>query len=675
MNTASRGIAIGALVVLVIAVVTVVVINRGDGESAGADTDATASPTADGTAEATPSGATGYTPTFRDSRCLFTQPDGQAARCGWLEVPEDRSDPDGTQIELHVAIFESTDSGAPDDPIVFLDGGPGVSTLGALQFQFPVVWAPLLENRDLILFDQRGIGLSRPALDCHEVIDAGRDALRDTPPVDELRRSQIEALTDCRARLVDDGIDLDQYNTAENAADVADLRIALEVEEWNILGISYGTRLAQTVMRDHPEGVRSVILDSTYPLGVSLAEEGPIDLARSLDELWEGCATDSACAAHFTDLEGRFYELADQLREAPQPVVFPDLSTGQSSETRIDDSTLIGLTFQSLYSPELISVLPLFIEQLEQGTTSTAATLFTTATLNSDLVSVGMQFSVQCSGDVPRASASAVADAAADYPGLAAFFASPSIISDYVFDACAAWQVEPLPASDEPLVSDIPTLVMAGEYDPITPPRFGDQVAASLANASFHEFPGLGHGTSILAECPRAIAVAFFDEPSKGLDTSCIDRMAGIDFVVPGEATAPLKLILATESYGPYTMETIIPRDWVSPVLGTHARADSAADQAAIVQQLAPLAPDTWRELLETQLGIEFVRADVPVRSTELGDWALWTAAGSGFAIDLAHIELDGVTGMVLLTADPSEQSQLVEQLLLPAIDAVRVSE
>ncbi|MCA9925859.1 MAG: alpha/beta fold hydrolase, partial [Anaerolineales bacterium] len=242
----------------------------------------TAVPAPTDTPEPTNTPEPAYEPVFETAACQFDEPEGHDVTCGYLIVPEDRSQPNKT-IRLHVAIFASESDNPAPDPVVYLEGGPGGDALEAMPFTFDDNFAPLLADRDVIIFDQRGTGYSEPSLACPESIEADLDIIDEVVPLEEEIDISLDAAAACYNRLVDEGVNLAAYNSLENAADVNDLRIALGYDEWNLYGISYGTKLAMTTMRDHPEGIRSVILDSPYPLSVSLTEDFPANAARAFD--------------------------------------------------------------------------------------------------------------------------------------------------------------------------------------------------------------------------------------------------------------------------------------------------------------------------------------------------------------------------------------------------------
>ncbi len=521
MSSRALLIALGCLV-LVAGVALFVLLSSSDDDpaaEAAATTSTTEQPSTTTTSpdgSGTTTGAGGeYTPVFEEDDCDFELTTDREMRCGWLVVPENRAEPDGAEVRIQVAIFESTDPDAPDDPIVYLDGGPGGETLDTLRFSLESTWAPFIENRDVIFFDQRGVGTSTPSLECPESRDLTFEVLDDDIDGEEYAARELVATEECRDRLLADDIDLTAYHSATNAADVADLRVALGIDEWNLLGISYGTRLAQTVMRDVPEGVRSVILDSTYSPQEDLTTATPANLVRALEQLWEGCATDPDCSAAYPDLEDRFWALRDQLDTEPLFTDVTDVFTNEEHRAIVNGDTLIGAFFQGLYSVDTIPVLPKVVADLEQGDTESITTLLTNNLANGAFFSWGMHLSVECYEEVPFADPAAVdAAAAAADPRLGDYFEGATNVGPAVFDLCELWQAgTPPPLENEPVVSDIPTLVMAGEYDPITPPEWGENAAEYLTNAAFVEFPAVGHAASVSGDCPLAVATAFIDDP------------------------------------------------------------------------------------------------------------------------------------------------------------------
>ncbi len=249
-----------------------------------------------------PALAQGKSPTFEKAACKFEPPADLQVKCGFLTVPENRSKTDSHNIRLYVAIIKSRASKPAPDPVLYLEGGPGGSAVMGIDG-----WTdtPLLDTRDLILLDQRGTGYSEPNLTC-QANNTSDHPQRNFHTVDD-------GLQACYDDFVAQGIELSAYNSNENAADVADLRVALGHKEWNLLGISYGTRLALSVMRNHPEGLRSVIIDSVYPPNVNAYEIEEAYLVKVFKILFDGCAANANCNKAFPKLEQVFYNTVGKL--------------------------------------------------------------------------------------------------------------------------------------------------------------------------------------------------------------------------------------------------------------------------------------------------------------------------------------------------------------------------
>jgi pimeloyl-ACP methyl ester carboxylesterase len=469
--------------------------------------------------------------TFEPVACPFALPadsvQGQNVDCGYLVVPENRDDPDPRPIRLAVAIFHPEGGATRPDAVIYLSGGPGGSVLEGLRYEFDAAFAPVLETgRDVILFDQRGVGRSEPALDCPEVDDLSRSvldrqrggrALTDGEILDLL----VAAFTRCAADLRQQA-DLTAYHSAASAADVADLRRALGYDEVNLWGASYGTRLALTVMRDHPAGIRSVVLDSVYPPDADLTVEGPQNARRAFDRLFASCAENQVCREAFPDLEAVFVATVEQLNAAPFTSTITDTLTGQAYPAVLSGDGLVGVVFQILYDSELRLMLPQLIYDAHQGD-FTALDRFRGALLaRTPFTSRGMTFSVQCHEEVPFSSEVAFERTLADHPEFAGLYRH-SVAGAMSFRVCEAWGAGTAPAvENEPVSSDIPTLIMTGEFDPITPPRWGRQAGETLSRSYTFEYPRVGHGASFVDGCPRQMMLAFLDAPSVAPDASCL---------------------------------------------------------------------------------------------------------------------------------------------------------
>jgi pimeloyl-ACP methyl ester carboxylesterase len=470
-----------------------------------------------------------YTPTFETASCKFAPPSGYLLECGYLNVPENRTNSNTQMIRLHVAIFRTRSPNPAPDPVIHLSGGPGSHGSSIIAYHFQQGEGRFLEDRDYIFFDQRGTGNSEPSLACPEREDISARLLSEDLTIEQQNQLEIDAYMACRDRLIGQGIDLTAYNSAASAADVNDLRIALGYEQINLYGVSYGTRLALTVMRDYPAIVRSAILDSTYPPEQDLYIDWSPNAQRAYDALFAACAGDPECNAEFPDLETTFYEVVDALNASPARVLVVDPSTGREVNVLLTGDLLIDVVFGALYRPDVMVRLPRMIFDVRRGYYNPFLQGRLTRYFDRT-TSRGMQLSVQCSEEIPFSTNQELSDAAAGV--------RPEITHNYqnelgmLYDLCPLWvSVAANPIEKQPVHSSIPTLIYGGHFDPITPPEWGQITSQNLTQAYYLEFAAAGHWAMRVDRCPIEIAAAFLNNPTTVPDTSCIAAIPLLDFV------------------------------------------------------------------------------------------------------------------------------------------------
>ncbi len=568
-------------------------------------------------------------------------------------------------MRLHVAVFPAETQDPAADPVVYLEGGPGGHALETLVFSFDDRFAPFLARRDVIIFDQRGTGYSTPTLKCPELRELDIALLDEVLPATALTALQLEALGLCRSRLVGEGTDLGHYNSKTNAADVADLRVALGIAEWNLFGVSYGTRLALTIVRDHPDGIRSIILDSTVPPQIDLISETPSAIERSFQTLFLACSSDPACSATFPDLEQSLLALRDQLNAVPVDIEVTDFLTAASYPAVLTGDEVLSLLFESLYSESLIPELPNTIidATLENydGLAQLASLFFTTG----PFLSLGMHLAVQCNEEYTFSSVPEVEASVAEFPYAAPLY--PDVPGE--FGICELWDAGNAdPIEDLAVSSDIPALVLGGQFDPITPPRYGMIAAATLSRSYFFEFPRLAHGVATADECPLAITLAFLDTPRVEPDAGCVAAMGGTRFLTPGRLSVNL---VPFEETGPVaTVSGVVPEGWDSaggaysaPGFGDTLilyRADPVA--GATVQAIA----DFWADELE--IG-EWVTSSYE----NARRWDLLTGTDGELSFLVGVAEAGDFYLTVILQSPPELFGEYTDLVFLPALDAISV--
>jgi pimeloyl-ACP methyl ester carboxylesterase len=458
--------------------------------------------------------------TFAPGECRFTVLPGYEVACGDLYVLEDRSRPDGRMVRLHVAIFRSSNPNPAPDPVIYLTGGGGVDTFVYLGWFLSVFGDAILETRDLIFFNQRGMQLGDPQLPCPGYPELLQRLAAPGPNGEYVGREareaqQIAFFADCHADLVAQGLPLELYDSATSAADANALRIALGYNQVNYYGSSYGTLLGLLVMRDHPQGARSVVLDSVFPPQAIYYQEFGRNAYDTFRRLFDGCAADPACRAQHPDLELRFLQAIDDLDANPRTTTWNDVQP-----VMYNGGTFIDLIYIHLYFGDPESAIDL-IEAASAGDFSMLDAIAPIVMdLNSYQIQWGFYRNRDCREEAPFVS----------YTGYYALMdgVPDRIVRHYVpsleLGLCEQWEVEPADAvENEPVVSDVPTLVISGELDPITPPRWAQGTAEHLSNSYFYVFPGFGHGVTRESHCALDIMLQFFDDPTTEPDAACIE--------------------------------------------------------------------------------------------------------------------------------------------------------
>jgi pimeloyl-ACP methyl ester carboxylesterase len=445
--------------------------------------------------------------------CTLAQA-GQAqtvpARCATLRVPEDRSIEDGRTIELALAWVPSTAKSPASDPVVMLAGGPGQSALEAFTTVYPA-FRDILRQRHVLLVDQRGVGRSNP-LQCPRTLNSEAVRLLDSGGIDEARRLTADCL-----REIGRNVDVRAYTTSAYVADLEAVRLALGIAQLNLVGISYGTRVALEYLRRHPASIRTVVLDSVVPPGLALGNEHAKNLEAAVDAQFARCAADSACAQRFGSPRARLDELLQRLREHPQQVTYRDPLTNEQREDEFSDATLAAVVRFHAYAPQLFGMLPMLLAEAASGRfENLMAQSRMLEQLIGEQIYVPLQLSVMCAEDASGMRVD---------PADAGTILGTEFV-DYTLAQCAVWPRGTMPRDFHDAVkSDRPVLLLSGELDPVTPPRYADEVQRTLPNSRHFTFRGQGHSVMGVGCGPRLVAEFIAAASAKSLDGSCLDQL------------------------------------------------------------------------------------------------------------------------------------------------------
>ncbi|PWB75201.1 MAG: hypothetical protein C3F07_05995 [Anaerolineales bacterium] len=595
-----------------------------------------------------------YTPVFEASTCEFTVPDQAQVTCGHVTVPEDRNGDPFDSIEIAVAIYHSTSDSPEPDPTLYLQGGPGDKAIEWSSETYEYVIAPLLIDRDFIVFDPRGVGLSKPTLDCDEIRQTYISDLQGKLPADQKISYYEGALLVCKNRLQSAGVNLSAYTSTQMATDAVDILTALGYQQANLYGISYGTRIAQLVMRDHPEFVRSVILDSVVPIEVKLFDQNANGSRQALESLFENCQNDPSCSSAYPDLELIYNRTVEQLNSQPVTVVIP------VDQNRTIEKVVNGAGFQSAVvdmfrSPQTISTIPRLIYRTHDGDLSSLAfsTAFPIYAFSS--ISVGTYISVNCHDQI--------------------IALSWELLDKAIYELCQLWGTTPLaPGENDPVISDIPTLIFTGEYDLVTPPSFARQLADHLPASHVAVVPKRGHAPSSdeTSDCPTRLVSAFLQNPSAAPDIVCLEEIEPIQFAVPYNPGTPLALEPVTIDQ--YQIRTLIPTGWSGTGFGFYNRNNSFGDMTQIGVQSAAVPEAEWNTWLITNFqgnrGFDRPPEQKTKRQANGLTWSIYETSSRGNPVVLAFAGSGGQTLMIVMISHADEHEALYETVFLPVIDS-----
>ena len=461
-------------------------------------------------------------PRFEPAPCPdYPVPELARAHCGYLVVRENRARPSGRTIRLIVATLPAQSPRPEAEPVVHLASGPGGIGLGEIPF---LVASGLNRHHDLIVMNQRGTLLSKPALTCEATTAFDRRQISLRFYSESTKRAHLAATSRCRHEALAKGVDLSAYNSRESADDIADLRRVLGYNRYNVFGLSYGSYLAQTLMRDHPEGIRSVILDSTVPIRTVTMPRFWDTLREGFDNLFEACEAQPRCREKAPHLKATFTRLVREFEARPRTVVVAN-PQGEATKVVLDGGALIDWLRKKAYSTPRLPQVPDQINDLAQGRLESVAKDRAAATVvHEPLEGVGLAFSAICREWNPFGQDEPVAKRA--FPTFPASIQRqlPGSFAYVRQDCDQVWRVPPgSPAIRRPPRADIPTLLVSGTFDSVASVRWSKLAAHDLQNATVIQILGVGHGVTPHSKCAQEVVASFLAHPNAP-DTSCVPK-------------------------------------------------------------------------------------------------------------------------------------------------------
>ena len=446
------------------------------------------------------------------------------AECGRLTVPENPAAPRGRQIGLRVAVVPAISTRKRPDPLFVLAGGPG---MGAASFYTSVepVFALIHRDRDIVLVDQRGTGISN-ALDC----EASDEDL------DQSTTADIVAETERCLKALSTHADVRFYTTSLAVQDLDRVRAALGYERIDLYGSSYGTIVAQQYLRRFPDRARSVILDGVAPPQRALGATSALDAQATLSSIFSRCARQPACHARFGDPAAAYQQLRARLAAHPVAVDLTDPTSGKPERLQFTNYQLAMVLRLASYTPELAALLPLDLHEASASSNFAplAGQFLLIDRVYGDAIAEGMNDTVVCSEDVPFYHVDAAGRAE-----LAKTFLGTSQL-DGLQAICGVWPRGPMDSDfHQPLHSQVPALLLSGGNDPITPPRYAAEAARGFTHSLSLVVPDFGHG-QLTDPCMAGVMAQFVRRASvSDIDTACTRHLSPMPFFLTRNGPTP----------------------------------------------------------------------------------------------------------------------------------------
>lgn len=437
----------------------------------------------------------------------------RTVRAGSFAVWENREAGSGKRIHLSVVVLPARSADAHPDPVFVFAGGPGQDVTTQAR-QWVSHWMGV--ERDIVLVSQRGTGGDN-RLQC-DTSGSGEDLQGYLQPL-----FQEQIFRDCLAQL-EEHHDLTQYSTAAATDDVNDLRAALGYDTINLYGGSYGSRIELEYIRRHPTTVRTAILNSVAPVSFINPLFHASSAQEAVDRIIADCQADPDCAGAYGDLRTKFETVLERLGVEPAATEVIRRESGDAVPIRISRDDFADALRIVMYYDR--SQAPYLIEQAFRGDFSHIATqgIATSRSLRESLA-MGMLLCVTCAEDLDRISEEMIVRETAG-----TFLGDRRVRSQKA--VCAFWPRSRLPQdAAEPVTADVPVLLLSGLYDPVTPPRFGEEAASHLPRSLHVVGPG-SHGLS--GSCIDEIVSEVLARGTvEGVDVSCVETLEPRPFRLP----------------------------------------------------------------------------------------------------------------------------------------------
>ncbi|MCH1925879.1 alpha/beta hydrolase [Shewanella sp. C32] len=441
-------------------------------------------------------------------------------KCGSVEVAENPKKPNGRKIHIHYVVIPAIKNLAPEEAILGIAGGPGQSAIESAA-SFERMLSKARQHRDILLIDQRGTGQS------NKLACAGED-LTDIIKLNDDAYDSAKETRECKAKL---DADVTQYGSEQALGDFEVVRKHLGYQKLHLYGVSYGTRMAQLYMRDYPQVLKTVTLDGVVPMSQSVLAIGGA-IARAQELVLEDCEKDPSCQQTYPKLRTEFENVQQSLSEYPVMEKVHHPVSGKTALLTLTRNKFLGSLRLALYSPAVRSLLPFAIHQAYRKNYQPILGLLAMQDGSMDLA-MGMHAAVVCGEDWPRLTPALREEAAQSVMG--------QMMLKAMDESCPIWGIPAVSkAFGAPISSDIPTLLLSGEKDPATPPKWAEMAMQKMTNARHLVSPYATHNVVAQSCGGDLIAKLVETDDVKAIDGECLKKDVRRSFYLNASTVEPL---------------------------------------------------------------------------------------------------------------------------------------
>ena len=425
-------------------------------------------------------------PKIEPFACTIKVGEGVITKCGYLVVPENRQKLNGRQIKIPFLFVRKATADSTQNISLYITGGPGYSTIANIDQV--TASSGFLKYGGFIAFDQRGTKKSIPALDCPEVEEAIQQAYRQNLPKEPL---VLAAVKMCRKKFIDQGIDLSAYNTIESAADIANLKKALQIKSMTLVGISYSGGLMLTVARNHPEGIKALVLNSPLPGFVNYEENGLFNMNEALNQVFDNCEVDSINQVLYSGLRKRFQQYFKDITGKKFKLDYTEKGTNKTISISYGKQELLDAIIDRMDNSRLKSV-PFVMQEIISGKHAPYVKEVLDNVFNGNQsLSLGMRYSIYCSEQIAYADPLLIQKQEEVLPWFKGY-----TFNNVNHPICDCWNVKPEDkVAKTPVYSDIPVLLSAGDADPWCRPFYNLLIKRTMPNSQLLLIHNRAHGS------------------------------------------------------------------------------------------------------------------------------------------------------------------------------------